>query len=75
MVYGIAANDVVAFTNDARLLGKVTEIDPGVMIQTQARMFARRNVTQRECDKALIEAMFRLTADQRDGLVSEPLVF
>ena len=75
MVYGMAVHDVAAFTNDARLSGKVTAIDPQVAMTTQARMFGRRQVEQRPCDKALIEAMFELTADQRTGLSCEPLVW
>ncbi|MGI9515424.1 MAG: putative sugar nucleotidyl transferase [Pirellulaceae bacterium] len=75
MVYGMAVHNVAAFTNDARLTGKVTAIDPKVMIATQARMFGRRQVEQRPCDKALIEAMFELTAAERSGLSCEPLVW
>ena len=75
MVYGFAASDVGAFTNDAQLLGKVTSVGAEVMLQTQARMFARRNVVQRDCDKQLIRSMFELTASDRHGLTEEPLVF
>ncbi len=75
MVYGMAVHDVAPFTNDARLSGKVTEIDPQVMIANQARMFGRRDVQQRPCDKALIEALFALTAADRTGLQCQPLVW
>jgi len=37
-----------------------------VMINTQERMFARRKVQQRECDKQLIIDMYDRTADERD---------
>ena len=74
MAYGVVASDVAAFTNDARLMGKVTEIDAQVIVTTQARMFARRNREQRECDKQLILSMFKLTEADRTGLVKEPLV-
>lgn len=75
LVYGFATNNVAPFTNDAQLWGKATAVDPQVMIQTQGRMFARREVVQRDCDRELITAMFELTRDQRDGLICEPLVF
>jgi len=72
MVYGFVTTNVPSFVNYARLFGQVTELPPEVMIATQQRMFARRNVEQRECDIGLIQAMFELTRHERQ-LAGEPL--
>ena len=56
MLYGFVTTNVPSFVNYARLFGQVTELPPEVMIATQQRMFARRNVIQRDCDIALIHA-------------------
>ena len=72
MVYGFVTTNVPSFVNYARLFGQVTELTPEVMISTQQRMFARRNVTQRECDANLIRAMYELTRHERQ-LAGEPL--
>ena len=53
-------------------LGQVTELPSEVMIATQQRMFARRNVEQRPCDIELLHAMFNLTRHERQ-LAGEPL--
>jgi hypothetical protein len=37
-----------------------------VMITTQMRMFARRNVQQRDCDKQLIRDMYERSIEARD---------
>jgi len=42
------------------------------MIATQQRMFTRRNVAQRDCDIALLHAMYDLTRHERQ-LAGEPL--
>jgi glucose-1-phosphate thymidylyltransferase len=73
MVYGFVTTNVPSFVNYARLFGQVTELPPEVMIATQQRMFARRNVTQRDCDIGLIQAMYDLTRHERQ-LAGEPLV-
>lgn len=65
MLYGFVTSNVPSFVNYARLFGQVAELPPDVMISTQQRMFARRNVTQRACDKQLILDMFHLTAAER----------
>lgn len=65
MLYGFVTSNVPSFVNYARLFGQVAELPPDVMISTQQRMFARRNVTQRACDKQLILDMFHLTAPER----------
>lgn len=72
MLYGFVTTNVPSFVNYARLFGQVTELPPEVMIATQQRMFSRRNVTQREADKALIHAMYDLTRNERQ-LAGEPL--
>jgi glucose-1-phosphate thymidylyltransferase len=72
MVYGFVTTNVPSFVNYARLFGQVTELPPEVMIATQERMFARRNVKQRACDAQLIHDMYQLTRDERQ-LAGEPL--
>lgn len=74
MLYGFVTTNVPSFVNYARLFGQVTELPPEVMISTQQRMFARRNVPQTECDIQLIHNMYLLTQEERQ-LTGEPLVF
>jgi glucose-1-phosphate thymidylyltransferase len=72
MVYGFVTTNVPSFTNYARLFGQVTESPPDVLVATQGRMFARRNVPQRPCDIELIHAMYDLTRHERQ-MAGEPL--
>ena len=72
MVYGFVTTNVPSFTNYARLFGQVTEAPVEIMVATQARMFARRNVEQRPCDVQLIHDMYELTRHERQ-LAGEPL--
>ncbi|MGL4942274.1 MAG: putative sugar nucleotidyl transferase [Thermoguttaceae bacterium] len=72
MIYGFVSTNVPSFVNYARSFGQVTEITVDVLIQTQARMFARRNVPQRPCDIQLIRDMYELTRHERH-LANEPL--
>jgi UDP-N-acetylglucosamine diphosphorylase/glucosamine-1-phosphate N-acetyltransferase len=72
MLYGFVTTNVPSFVNYARLFGQVTESPPEVLIASQQRMFARRNVEQRDCDIALIHAMYDLTRHERQ-LAGEPL--
>ena len=72
MVYGFVTTNVPSFVNYARSFGQVTELPPEVMVATQGRMFARRNVPQRACDMQLIHAMYALTGRERQ-LAGEPL--
>jgi len=72
MVYGFVTTNVPSFVNYARLFGQVTEAPVEVMIATQARMFKRRNVTQRPCDVQLLRDMYELTRHERQMAV-EPL--
>lgn len=72
MVYGFVTTNVPSFVNYARLFGQVTAAPVEVMVQAQARMFARRGVTQRPCDIQLIHDMYELTRHERE-LGSVPL--
>lgn len=72
MMYGFVTTNVPSFVNYARLFGQVTELPPEVMVSTQQRMFARRNVQQRDCDIRLLHDMFELTRHERQ-LAGEPL--
>lgn len=72
MVYGFVTTNVPSFVNYARSFGQVTEAPVDVMVSTQARMFARRNVEQRACDVRLIHDMYELTRHERQ-LAGEPL--
>jgi glucose-1-phosphate thymidylyltransferase len=74
MLYGFVTTNVPSFVNYARLFGQVTETPVDVMIATQARMFARRNVIQRTCDVQLLQDMYRLTQKERQ-IGGEPLAF
>lgn len=72
MVYGFVTTNVPSFTNYARSFGQVTETPAEVLVATQARMFARRNVKQRPCDVQLLYDMYSLTAHERQ-MAGEPL--
>jgi glucose-1-phosphate thymidylyltransferase len=72
MVYGFVTTNVPSFVNYARLFGQVTEAPVDVMIATQGRMFARRNVEQRPCDVQLLRDMYELTRHERQ-MAGEPL--
>jgi len=75
MVYGFVTTNVPSFVNYARLFGQVTATPVEVMVSTQARMFARRNVPQRPCDIQLLHDMFDLTRHERElgSVPPEPL--
>jgi len=66
MLYGFVTSNVPSFMNYARLFGQTATLPADVMISTQARMFARRKVEQRECDRQLILDMFELTEEERN---------
>jgi len=73
MVYGVATTNVPSFVNYARSFGEVGGLPPEVIITTQKRMFARRDVNQRPCDIQLVHDMFRVTEDERPtGLSNDP---
>ena len=67
MLYGFVTTNVPSFVTYARLFGQTSMLPVDVMISTQARMFARRKVEQRECDRQLIFDMFDLTEDERNS--------
>ena len=67
MMYGFVTSNVPSYVNYARLFGQTSLLPADVMINTQQRMFARRKVEQRECDKQLIRDMYELTADERES--------
>lgn len=74
MVYGFATTNVPSFVNYARTFDEVGNLPPEVIVTTQKRMFARRNVIQRPCDIQLVHDMYRVTSDQRpDDLSNEPI--
>jgi glucose-1-phosphate thymidylyltransferase len=66
MMYGFVTSNVPSFVNYARLFGQMASLPPEVMVSTQQRMFARRDVQQRGCDVQLIYDMHRLTQIERD---------
>jgi glucose-1-phosphate thymidylyltransferase len=74
MLYGFVTTNVPSFVNYARLFGQVTEAPVEVIVAAQARMFARRGVTQRACDVQLLHDMFELTRHERQ-LAGGPVAF
>lgn len=72
MVYGFVTRNVPSFTNYARSFNQCTELPVEVMISTQKRMFARRNVTQEQCHIDLLNQMFLISASERQ-MENEPL--
>lgn len=66
MMYGFVTSNVPSFVNYARLFGQLATLPPEVMIASQQRMFARRQVEQRPCDIELIHEMYRMTQPERD---------
>jgi glucose-1-phosphate thymidylyltransferase len=77
MVYGFVTTNVPSFTNYARSFSQVTESPVEVAISAQARMFARRGITQRPCDEQLLRDMYELTRAERanygEPMAPEPL--
>ncbi|MDO4569708.1 MAG: putative sugar nucleotidyl transferase [Planctomycetia bacterium] len=72
MVYGFVTRNVPCFTNYARSFGQCTELPVEVMISTQQRMFARRNVQQERVHVELLQKMFELSVSERQ-METEPL--
>ena len=73
MLYGFVTTNVPSFANYARSLGQVTASNVEVMLKTQQRMFARRGVRPRECDRQLIRDLHALTRGehpQQDEMLS-----
>ncbi|TWU43105.1 Bifunctional protein GlmU [Novipirellula aureliae] len=73
MLYGFVTSNVPSFVNYARLFGQTALLPTDVMIATQSKMFARRKVQQRECDKQLILDMYNLSAFERETPENEML--
>jgi glucose-1-phosphate thymidylyltransferase len=67
MMYGFVTSNVPSYVNYARLFGQTSLLPADVMINTQKRMFARRKVIQRECDKQLIRDMYQITTGERSA--------
>ncbi len=67
MMYGFVTSNVPSYVNYARLFGQTSLLPAEVMINTQQRMFARRKVEQRECDKQLIRDMYDLSVAERQS--------
>lgn len=74
-LYGFITENVGAFVNYAKSLGSVTEMSVEVLLKGQAKMFSRRGVEQRACDRQLVADMFDITNQQRAGLPSSPPTF
>jgi len=72
MVYGFVTTNVPSFVNYARSFGQVTEVTVEILAATQARMFARRKVSQRLCDMRLLQDIYDLTQHERQ-MAGEPL--
>lgn len=66
MLYGFVTSNVPSFVNYGRTFGQTALLPADVMITTQMRMFARRNVKQRDCDKQLIRDMYERSIEARD---------
>ena len=79
MVYGEVTSNIPAFVNYVGRTRSMTEVSLEVALTMQERMFARRQVPQRDCDVALLDAMFQQSAPQRivDGrpLTAAPPTF
>lgn len=67
MLYGFVTSNVPSFVNYARLFGQTSLLPADIMINSQRRMFARRKVEQRECDRQLIADMYQRTRHERDA--------
>jgi glucose-1-phosphate thymidylyltransferase len=65
MLYGTVTPNVPSFVNYAGGLGPSTELSPNVAVKMQARMFARRGRTARDCDANVLQAVYQLTSDER----------
>ena len=72
MLYGYVGQNVPSFVNYARSFGQVTEVPDEGIIASQARMFKRRNVTQRPCDIQLLRDMHVITRHERQIANDEP---
>lgn len=67
MMYGFVTSNVPSYVNYARLFGQTSLLPADVMINPQKRMFARRKVAQRECERQLIRDMYDLSCEERES--------
>ncbi|MBQ3349994.1 MAG: glucose-1-phosphate thymidylyltransferase [Thermoguttaceae bacterium] len=72
MLYGYVTRNVPSFVNYARAFGQITEVSLDVLIATQSRMFARRNIVQQEAHIELLKNMYEQTKHER-LMANEPL--
>ena len=67
MLYGFVTANVPSYVNYAKLFGQTSLLPAEVMVSTQQRMFARRDVEQRDCDRQLIFDMYERTENEREA--------
>lgn len=72
MLYGYVTRNVPSFVNYARAFGQITEVSLDVLISTQSRMFARRNIIQQDAHVELLKNMYEQTKHER-LMANEPL--
>ena len=72
MLYGYVTRNVPSFVNYARAFGQITEVSLDVLISTQSRMFARRNILQQDAHVELLKDMYEQTKHER-LMANEPL--
>ena len=72
MLYGYVTRNVPSFVNYARAFGQITEVSLDVLIATQSRMFARRNIVQQDAHIELLRDMYEQTKHER-LMANEPL--
>jgi glucose-1-phosphate thymidylyltransferase len=65
MLYGTVTGNVPSFVNHVRVLGQSSEVSPDAAVTMQDRMFSRRGRKVRDCDAQLLQAVYRLTCDER----------
>ncbi len=64
-VHGLVTNDVPSFTIWAKTIAEPVEFHLESAIQTQKRMFERRNIKQTKADVELMRRLFTMTANER----------
>lgn len=72
MLYGFIAQDVPSFVNYAHQFGDISAVSLESAVVTQQRMFSRRHVTRRDCDRQLLVHVFEQTAAEREGFECRP---
>ncbi|RMF06056.1 hypothetical protein D6764_03295 [Candidatus Woesearchaeota archaeon] len=76
-LYGTITENVPSFTNYARDLGNLSEFYLDSAIETQKRMYSRRNVKQTQEDIALLKEIYKVTVEERKaaGVPKQRLLF